>query len=80
MTEIVIDNRRKGSKRKGIALLLVDDVQIKEIKKEFFPNHAGKEGDGWICPICERPYHKEPGPFTYGVTLRKDEGTVTIWV
>jgi hypothetical protein len=80
MMEIVQEKRKKGSERKSIALLAVDDTQIKEISKEFFPKRVVQEGKDWICPICERPHHKQPGPFTYGVTLRKKEVTVTLWV
>jgi hypothetical protein len=80
MMEFVQQERKKGSEQKSIALLAVDNEQIKEIRKEFFPKRVSQERKDWICPICERPYHKEPGPFTCGVTLRRKESTVTLWV
>lgn len=80
MMEIVQEKRKKESEQKSIALLGVDDAPINEISKEFFPKRVVQERKDWICPICERPYHKEPGPFTYGVTVRKNESTVTLWV
>jgi hypothetical protein len=80
MMEIVQENGEKGTEQKGIALFAVDDLQIKEIGKEFFPKIVIQGRKDWICPICGRPYHKEPGPFTCGVTVRRKESTVTLWV
>lgn len=78
--KIVQGKGKKESEGKSTALLAVGDVQINEISKEFFPERIVREEEDWICPICERPYHKEPGPFTYGATVRKNEGTVSLWV
>ncbi len=80
MIKSVQEKRKKGSEIKSIALPVVEDVQIQEISKEFFPEWVAQHGKEWICPICERPHHKEPGPFIYGVAVRKDESTVTLWV
>ncbi|MDI6777313.1 MAG: hypothetical protein QMD03_08820 [Syntrophales bacterium] len=80
MMKIVQEKRKKGSERKSIALPAVDDVQIQEISKEFFPEWIVQDGKDWICPICERPHHKEPGPFIYGATVRKNESAVSLWV
>jgi len=80
MMKNVQEKRKKGNEGKSIALLSVNDAQIGEISKEFFPKRVIQEGKDWICPICERPHHKEPGPFTCGMTIRKNEGTVTLWV
>lgn len=57
------------------------DIHIREISKDFFPDLVSQEGTKeWKCPICERPHHKEPGPFSCGMTLDKNENTVSLWV
>lgn len=80
MMKIVQEKEKKGSEKKSITLPAVVDAQIQEISKEFFPERIVQVGKDWICPICERPHHKEPGPFTYGVTVRKNESAVSLWV
>ena len=57
-----------------------ENAQINEISKEFFPKRIVKKGKNWICPICYRPYHKEPGPFTCGIKIRENERAVSLWV
>ena len=57
-----------------------EDSQIFEISKEFFPKRIVRKGKDWICPICKRPHYKHPGPFTCGMTVRKSESIVTLWV
>jgi|GEM_PF-2390858 len=78
--KIVQEKRGKDSEKKINALLVIEEAQINEICKEFFPKWVVKEGKDWICPICQRPHHKEPGPFTRGVTIHTNESTVTLWV
>lgn len=76
--KMVQEKRKKGGK--NIALLTCEDAQINEITKEFFPEQVVKKGKGWICPICYRPHHhREPGPFTCGIKVRRNERTVSLW-
>ena len=77
--EMVQEKRKKGCARKNIAFLTGGDAQINEISKEFFPGRIFKKGKGWTCPLCYRPYHKEPGPFTYGLTVHRNGKTVSFW-
>ncbi|PKP59926.1 MAG: hypothetical protein CVT89_00685 [Candidatus Altiarchaeales archaeon HGW-Altiarchaeales-2] len=57
------------------------DIRISEMSKDFFPGWIIQDGTKeWRCPICERPHHKEPGPFSCGMTLDKNESTATLWV
>lgn len=57
-----------------------EDAQISERSKEFFPKRIAKKGKEWICPVCYRPHHKKPGPFTCGIKARENERTVSLWV
>lgn len=57
-----------------------EDLQINEISKEFFPKRIVKNGKDWICPICYRPHHKKPGPFTCGMKVQENERDVSLWV
>jgi hypothetical protein len=78
--KIIQEKKKNESERKNIAVHAVDEAHIEEISKEFFPERIVQEREDWICPVCERPHHKQPGPFTYGVTVRRNESTVTLWV
>ena len=80
MMKIVQEKKKMGSENKSITLPVVVDAQIQEISKEFFPERIVQIGKEWICPICLRPHHKEPGPFTHGLTIRKSENTVSLWM
>ncbi|MEW6507599.1 MAG: hypothetical protein AB1432_07640 [Bacteroidota bacterium] len=44
-----------------------------EISEEFFPTWFKQRRRKWICPVCNRQHHKEPGPFFYGMIANKDE-------
>ena len=74
------EKRKKIIDRKSINLVAVEDEQFYEIRKEFFPKQDIKREETWICPICERPFHKKPGPFTCGLTVHRNEGTIALWV
>ncbi len=49
------------------------------VSGEFFPDRVYQAGD-WICPLCLRTYHKEPGQFKYGATPRENENSVALWI
>ena len=51
-----------------------------EISKEFFSKRIVKKGKDWICPICNRPHHQKPGPFTAGMIASRSECEATLWV
>jgi hypothetical protein len=77
---MVQDKSKKEGARKNIDLLTYEDVQINEISKEFFPKPLYRKGKGHLCPLCCRShYHKRPGPFTYGLTVRRSEDIVSVW-
>lgn len=78
--KVVKEEKKKGSENKSIALSVVVDAQIQEISKEFSPEQIVQVGKDWICPVCLRPHHKKPGPFTHGATIKKNESTVSLWV
>lgn len=80
MMKIAQENNRKENENKHIALPVVFEAQIQEISKEFFPERIVQDGQKWVCPVCLRPHHKEPGPFTHGATVRKKENSVSLWV
>jgi|SRR3972149_8917226 len=50
------------------------------VSKEFFPYWIKQKLGKHKCPICKRPDYKEPGPFNYGITLNKNDKTVSLWV
>ncbi|HHT9124673.1 MAG TPA: hypothetical protein ACFYD6_02530 [Candidatus Brocadiia bacterium] len=80
--KMVQEKREKEREaRKNIALLTgrVEDAQINEISKELFLGQIVKKGKDWICPVCYRPHHKKPGPFTCGITVHRNERTVSLW-
>lgn len=57
------------------------NIHIRDISKDLFFECVIHEGTKeWICPICERPHHKEPGPISCGLTLDKNEKTAFLWV
>ena len=80
MMKIVQEKKKMGSGNKSITLPVVVDAQIQEISKEFFPERIVQVGGKRICPVCLRPHHKDPGPFTHGVIVRKNEDSVSLWV
>ena len=59
---------------------LIPDLPIIQISKEFFPDWVEQKPRKYICPICGRPHHKGPGPFTYGITINKNERMASLWV
>lgn len=59
---------------------IIPDLPIVYISKEFCPDWIDQIPENYICPICGRPHHKEPGPFTYGITINNDERTCSMWV
>lgn len=71
--------RKEDCEQNCTSIVVTDDVQINEIRKDFIPKLIYKKRKGWICPLCKRPHHKEPGPFTYGMTMRKDDNTIILW-
>ena len=78
--KIVKEKSGKDNEKKSNALLVIEDARTNEICKGFFPKRIVKNGKDWICPICLRPHHKKPGPFTRGVRILTDENAVTLWV
>jgi len=58
---------------------LIPDLPIVQISKEFFPDWVKQKPGKYICSICGRPHHIEPGPFSYGITINKNERTASLW-
>ena len=59
---------------------LIPYLPIVHISKEFFPDWVKQKSGKYVCPICGRQHHKEPGPFSYGITINKNERTASLWV
>ncbi len=57
-----------------------EDILIMEVSKEFFPDWNKQVPAKWVCPLCYRPHHKNPGPFFYGMKTDKTNDIVTISV
>src|SRR3990167_8192594 len=59
---------------------ILPDLPIVHVGKEFFPDWVKQKPGKYICPVCKRPHHKEPGPFTYGIAVNKNEKMFPLWV
>ncbi|OGU14405.1 MAG: hypothetical protein A2X61_12820 [Ignavibacteria bacterium GWB2_35_12] len=84
---IKISSRNKREKTNTVshsneidALLVINDTPIKKICWEFSPDWEVYGVEKYICPVCERPHHMEPGPFTYGITFNYLKKIATLWV
>lgn len=90
--------KRKRVGKNIVPYDVTENAEIREISREFVPANLGKvrprrpplEGEKWVCPLCERPHHKKPGPFTCGVKIYKrgeafygefyDDEAIGFWV
>lgn len=59
---------------------IIPDLPILNISREFFPTWIKQKPGKYRCPVCRRPHHIEPGPFTYGIAINTDERKVYLWV
>ncbi|MBU1298120.1 MAG: hypothetical protein KKF20_06875 [Bacteroidetes bacterium] len=74
------ETRTKTSEIERVAMPTIKNISVEEIRKEFLPQWFIQGAEYPVCPLCARPHHKEPGPFTYGITVRENEGNISLWV
>jgi hypothetical protein len=61
-------------------MLTIGDVQFTEVSREFIQKRIKKMKSIWICPLCERPHLKKPGPFKCGISINNNMNNFAIWV